>query len=195
MRYRLTSQWHNDCPDFWEEAIEEHLLFNNRRLLELGTHEGASLIQWVERCGIRDITCVDVWEDEGFFQRFLDNSDLLLETYKDLNLTYHVQTTFEYLKNCREGFDIIYVDASHYPQHVILDATLAFKCLNYGGLIIFDDYKWTRIENGMTEPDKSPKPGIDAFETTHRRFLEPIACHPNQRAFRKIAFDKDFVRF
>jgi len=38
------------------------------------------------------------------------------------------------------GFDFIYIDGSHNGEDILSDAIEAFKILNKGGLIFFDDF-------------------------------------------------------
>jgi predicted O-methyltransferase YrrM len=41
------------------------------------------------------------------------------------------------------SFDFIYVDGSHEAGDVFFDGLEAHRLINYGGIIIFDDYQWT----------------------------------------------------
>ena len=43
----------------------------------------------------------------------------------------------------RERFDLIYVDASHLALDVVVDASLSWQLLCGGGVVIFDDYRWS----------------------------------------------------
>jgi predicted O-methyltransferase YrrM len=179
----VNDKWHNDRPLYWNEMIVEHDI---RRILELGSHEGASMIEFV-KAGASTMICIDLWEDDVVFERWTHNRDILEEKYKAHIVPLKCDTR-EGLYDVRDEigfFDMVYVDASHYPEDVIADACMAWPLLKVGGIMLFDDYKWTRFENGMTEPDKSPKPAIDAFEMTHRRSIWPVDAHHMQRAFRK----------
>jgi predicted O-methyltransferase YrrM len=59
-----------------------------------------------------------------------------------------------------EQFDIIYIDGSHATLDVVLDASLCWRLLTPGGLMIFDDYWYRRpdLGNGFR-----PKLAIDGF--------------------------------
>lgn len=188
-KYTIIDHWYNNSPEYWQELIEENGYEN---LLELGSHEGASLI-FFAMFGIKKATCVDCWENTKHYNRFEQNKNLLIKEY-DINVVTSRNYTLDYLTifvHSEEMYDLVYVDASHYPEDVIVDGALAFRKLNVGGSIIFDDYKWTRMENGMSEPDKSPKPAIDAFEATHRRLIKPIKTSEYQRGWMKIKEDTD----
>jgi predicted O-methyltransferase YrrM len=56
-------------------------------------------------------------------------------------------------------FDIIFIDASHTAKDVLYDSTLAVKLLNVGGIVIFDDYLWQKLEPIIF----TPKPAIDSI--------------------------------
>ncbi len=59
-----------------------------------------------------------------------------------------------------EQFDIIYIDGSHEILDVLVDASLCWKLLTRGGLMIFDDYWYRRPDLG---PAFRPKLGVDGF--------------------------------
>lgn len=56
-------------------------------------------------------------------------------------------------------FDIIFIDASHEAIDVLSDGVLSWNILNENGVLIFDDYKWDKLENYHFRP----KVSIDAF--------------------------------
>ena len=47
--------------------------------------------------------------------------------------------------------DIIYIDAGHEYEAVLLDIQLYWKLLKKGGVMIFDDWKWTGVQKAITE--------------------------------------------
>lgn len=49
-------------------------------------------------------------------------------------------------------FDIIFIDASHEAKDVLFDGILAWNILKEDGIIIFDDYKWTKLEKNYFRP-------------------------------------------
>src|SRR5262249_43558528 len=56
-------------------------------------------------------------------------------------------------------FDIAFIDGSHRSADVYSDAVLTWPMMVHGGLVIFDDYRWT-YKPGTLE---HPKIGIDSF--------------------------------
>lgn len=65
-------------------------------------------------------------------------------------------------------FDLIFIDASHEARDVMSDAVLSFPLLKVGGILIFDDYTWHKLQPAWY----CPKPAIDAFLYAYRPFLK-----------------------
>ena len=65
-------------------------------------------------------------------------------------------------------FDIIFIDASHTSKDVLYDGVLSIKLLKKQGIIIFDDYLWSKLEPNIF----TPKPAIDAILNIHSDELE-----------------------
>jgi predicted O-methyltransferase YrrM len=61
----------------------------------------------------------------------------------------------------------MYVDGCHWADYVRHEATLAWRLLKPGGLMIFDDYQWS----DPNYPGQDTQIGIDAFlATVHDQF-------------------------
>lgn len=58
-----------------------------------------------------------------------------------------------------ELFDFIYVDADHEAASVLRDGLNSIYRLKVGGVIAFDDYKWSAHKGAWADP----KPAIDAI--------------------------------
>ena len=67
-------------------------------------------------------------------------------------------------------FDFIYVDGDHTAYGVIKDAVNAFEALNPGGILAFDDYKWSAGLGAL----KEPRPAVDAFWSVYQDKLEVL---------------------
>lgn len=67
-----------------------------------------------------------------------------------------------------DEFDFIYVDAAHDSMNVLRDAVLAFDLLKVGGVMVFDDYEWTSMEQEIDRP----KLAIDSFIQCYARRIE-----------------------
>ena len=70
-----------------------------------------------------------------------------------------------------EKFDLIFIDGSHSSLDVMTDATLSWQLLAERGLLIFDDYRFRKRENGRVF---ECKPAIDAFVQMIGREVEIV---------------------
>jgi len=67
-------------------------------------------------------------------------------------------------------FDFIFIDASHEAKNVLTDAILSWEILNEEGILIFDDYKWDKLN----EEYFKPKIAIDSFVSIYKNQLEVL---------------------
>ncbi|KAK5636066.1 hypothetical protein RRF57_011778 [Xylaria bambusicola] len=63
------------------------------------------------------------------------------------------------LRQAREEFDFIYIDASHVAIDVLHDAVLCWRMLKEGGTLVFDDFSW----KGYMEHCYNPRIAIFSF--------------------------------
>ena len=75
------------------------------------------------------------------------------------------------LYNDKIEFDIIFIDASHLAKDVLSDAILSWKILKNGGVLIFDDYKWNKLEKNIDKP----KIAIDSFLKIYSNEIKILA--------------------
>jgi len=69
---------------------------------------------------------------------------------------------------------------------VLADLVLAFRLLPPGGVILCDDYLWSREETARADILGCPKLAIDAFTNIHRRQIDLLEWgHAWQHAFRR----------
>lgn len=148
-----------DCrPWYWKEATLTHTMADSRRedwerilepyrreirtVLELGSYEGQSALFWINHFGA-SVTCIDNW------QNFADgcSSASEVERHFDANLRGRAHkikdnsTPALYsLKKSHAMFDLIYIDGDHSADQVMVDSILAWGCLRFGGIMIWDDY-------------------------------------------------------
>ena len=73
-------------------------------------------------------------------------------------------------ENYTAAFEAIYVDADHSAMGVLRDGVLGFDLLTVGGVMIFDDYGWTVMQQEIDRP----KLAIDSFLNCYARRLEVI---------------------
>ncbi len=86
-----------------------------------------------------------------------------------------------FFKNNLEKYDFIYIDGDHTSYGVLKDAVNALECLNIGGILAFDDYRWSAGLGIL----KEPKLAIDAFSAVNSDKLE-VLVDGYQRWYKRI---------
>lgn len=138
----------------------------NRIVIEIGSLYGACSVWLLDKFINRPndtLHCIDINQTE-----YLKNN---LAPYK--NVQFHLGASSDVLcelwcKYKSPVADLIYIDGSHLPKHILEDAVISWKLLKVGGVMVFDDYEWGL--NG--ELDDKPKTGIDAFRFGYQKHYE-----------------------
>lgn len=86
-----------------------------------------------------------------------------------------------FFKNNIEKYDFIYIDGDHTSYGVLKDAVNAFECLNVGGILAFDDYRWSAGLGIL----KEPKLAIDAFSVVNSDKIQ-VLVDGYQRWYKRI---------
>lgn len=169
-KYHFTSDWFSNNIPLWERELAK---FRNKPInfLEIGTYEGRSAIWALENILThRDskIYCVDTFQ-EGTYQTYKKN----VAKFGDKVFTLKGQSR-DMLKLphiLQKKFDIIYIDSDAHSSQVLEDAVLAFPLLKPGGLLIFDDYTYSKQRD-----NRCPKQGIDAFLNAYAEFVHVVSA-------------------
>jgi hypothetical protein len=107
---------------------------------------------------------VDTWQ--GSDEQAHDSLDFSsIEKYYDFrftdnkNITKCKMTSDEFFSKTTHTFNFIYIDGDHTALQTALDGLNAFKVLEPGGVMAFDDYEW-----GSNLPvHLAPKLGVNLF--------------------------------
>ena len=134
---------------FWLSVFRKEKTFNkNPYILEIGAYEGRTSAFFLTFFRKSTMTAVDTWEgsDEHHKKDFLpieEKFNKVCKAYKK-RLKKHKTTSLSFLTSYKKKrkFDLIYIDASHKAEDVLLDALLVWQNTSIGGIIIFDDYNW-----------------------------------------------------
>ena len=116
--------------------------------LEIGCYEGLSSFYVLSEFKFVNAYFLDIWDEPNKNSKSLTNDFGRVEKFFDENVS---EFNFTKIKDdsvisMRKlfrndiGFDFIYIDGSHNGEDILSDAIEAFKILNKGGLIFFDDF-------------------------------------------------------
>jgi len=134
------------------------------RALQIGTYTGDATEWLLINRNIITIDDVDTWagseEDQHDSLDFSSVEQYYDSRFKNQSkVIKNKMTSDEFFNQNTKTFNFIYIDGSHTALQTALDGLNAFKVLEPGGVMAFDDYEWR--EGG--KPFLEPKRGIDAF--------------------------------
>ncbi|MBA3333088.1 MAG: class I SAM-dependent methyltransferase, partial [Actinobacteria bacterium] len=150
------------------EAVLQPFAGRAARMLEIGSFEGLSTCYFLRRLPELELTCVDTFEGsvglpsggrEGLEDAF-DRNVALVDASRVRKLRGDSKRMLLDLVDEHARFDLVYVDGSHRGLDVLVDAALSWPLLELGGVVVFDDYRWTLLGD---DPLLRPGPAIDAF--------------------------------
>ena len=202
---RFTEDYFTRCIPHWERLFFGELAWDPeapRHVVEIGSFEGRSTLWFLERL-LRHpdsrITCIDTFaggaehsagQTEGLHERFLANLAESGQARKAEVLRMDSFAGLTRLLSSGARADLVYVDGSHEAPDVLADLVLAFRLLLPGGVILCDDYLWSREETPRADILTCPKLAIDAFTNIHRRQIDfPEWGYAWQHAFRRRPAD------
>lgn len=203
--FEFTNEWFSSGQRReWTQLFNQ---FEGRRLLEIGSYEGASACFLIELLAARhpiELHCIDTWEG-GVEHRNAGTDMSEVETRFDRNIAAaargaehqvrfvkHKGLSNDRLARLIAGgfsrrFDFIYVDGSHQAPDVLADAVMAFDLLKLHGVMVFDDYLWVENREEGLDPLRSPKPAVDAFVNLNFRRCRVVRAPLYQLYVQRIA--------
>lgn len=186
----------------WDTIIPQ---LRPRRVLEIGSYEGASATYLIEKLATQaplELHCVDTWKG-GIEHKEAPMSKIEIRFNNNLKAAItsapypvefhkHVGQSDDVLARLlsegkRNFFDFIYIDGSHQAPDVLCDAILSFRLLRVGGVIAFDDYLWFEDLPSGADLIRSPKLAIDSFTNVYARKLKILKAPLFQLYIEKIA--------
>jgi predicted O-methyltransferase YrrM len=189
-RGSFAEDWFSGKYTAWEPIINE-LEGRTSELLEIGSFEGLSACYLLWRLPEAKLTCIDTFAGSpehaaygvsvaGLEERFDRNVALFDAGRVDKHVGESGRVLPELVADGRR-FDLVYVDGSHHALDVLVDASLSWRLLAPGGVLIFDDYTWTTLGD---DPLLRPGVAIDAFLSLVREHAE-LLFRQRQVAVRK----------
>ncbi len=162
---------HDDFPPMhgsyivWKGAIT----IAPSRILELGSYQGGSAVVWAHLFPDANITCVDAWKE--YIGR-LTNLDEAEVHFDEVTVPFAKRlrkiksdtfSAVSKLINDGEMFDVVYIDAGHFEDNVLIDTYLSWRVLGDGGVLVWDDYAIGHAEY----TGHQPRHAIDHFLNRH----------------------------
>ena len=157
MTYR--EDWTSDRLPHWLPIIGPALAPENLRALEIGVYEGRSTVWMLEHILTHPtsrIVCLDPFEPNAgmvwtqrpheYHDAFLENTAPYREqiaVVRAYSQNVDAATLAAYAPN---GYDLVYIDASHDAAATVREAQLAWDVAKPGAFVIFDDYGGTLKE-------------------------------------------------
>lgn len=152
--------WFKDVSPYFERKCPTVPL----RALQIGTYTGDATQWLLDNREVISIDDVDTWEgSDEVKHESLDFSSV--EQYYDSRFVgndkviKNKMTSDSFFNTNNKTFNFIYIDGDHTALQTALDGLNAFKVLEQGGVMAFDDYGWREGGKAFLEP----KRGIDAF--------------------------------
>nr|WP_217345066.1 class I SAM-dependent methyltransferase [Noviherbaspirillum sp. L7-7A]MBV0879285.1 class I SAM-dependent methyltransferase [Noviherbaspirillum sp. L7-7A] len=199
-----TVNWFASARPVWDTLLP-HL--DARLVLEIGSYEGTSACYMIDVLGRKaplEIHCIDHWNGGAEHrvadvdmnqveQRFRRNTAISVSNSPfPVQLHIHKGNSESCLgallsHQPKPQFDFIYVDGSHQAADVLLDASMAFRLLRVGGIMVLDDYLWHETPAGIRDPLAVPKMAIDAIINCHFNRLRIISAPLYQIFLQKLA--------
>lgn len=194
--YIFSNSWFDDLAKQNWEILFSHL--KPKRILEIGSYEGASACYSIRSESCRELYCIDTWEGGIEHDPALMNE---VEVAFDYNIAVAMSSVDREIKvikrkgvssqllpallheGHRGSFDFIYVDGSHQAPDVLMDAVFAFELCSLGGVIAFDDYAWSEKRGADRDPIRSPKIAIDAFTNIFCRKITLLNSLPQTQLY------------
>jgi predicted O-methyltransferase YrrM len=168
----------------WDKYLQP---FNKKKntMIELGSYKGEATCKLLTHLATHPkslVFAVDTWEGSPEYSTTMSFQSIEMEfdsniekTGKKDQLIKMKMTTEEALLKLniekKYKFDIVFIDASHTAGDVLRDAILIWPLVNPDGVIIFDDYRWEKLNKEYFRP----KLAIDSFISIFAHQLDVLA--------------------
>lgn len=174
----FTIDWFTHTIPLWEQSLAGFRGRSGLRYLEIGVYEGRSLLWMLDNVLTAEdarATGIDPFLEPGTEERFRANLAKSGHGEKVELIVGYSQIEMKRLEP--DSYDVIYVDGSHTADDVLADAVLSWQLLRVGGLVIFDDYRWSGTGGPGRRPlpaELRPQVAVDAFVTAYRNEVEIV---------------------
>ena len=152
--------WFKDVEKYFRHVPKVPL-----RVLQIGTYTGDATQWLLDNREVEYIDDVDTWsgseETDHKTINFQSVEEFYDSRFKDNTKVTKFKMTSDEFFPAGSGvkYNFIYIDGDHTALQTALDGLNAFKVLESGGVMAFDDYEWNYNGDSYLEP----KRGVDAF--------------------------------
>jgi len=155
-----TRLWHDAHIDVWASVLPPLLPEGPRVWLEIGSWEGRSAAWTLDNLLTREgdeLHCVDVWSRPDVEKNW--DANVGSRAIK------HKRRSVEFLLGDKRRYCGCYIDGSHDAPDVLADAVLAWRRLDVGGVMIFDDLRLQHPSNLVGRVN--PGVAVEGFLAAH----------------------------
>ena len=183
--YEFSQNWFGSNIPFWENLWANSQVMAGLKVLEIGSWEGRSTCWIMDHLMTDDaarITCIDTFlgsvEHPGLYDAVI--TETVEERFdRNMNRTGHPEKVRKLVGKSQSvlkslipnSFHLVYIDGSHIASDVLEDAILAWRLVQIGGVIVFDDYGFS-FPAGID--DLPPRIAIDALIKSFDRKVKVI---------------------
>ena len=168
--------WFNHVKPNFENYLT---LTSPLNVLQIGAYKGDTTQWLLDNKDINRIVDVDTWEGsmehEGTFN-FNQVERVYDERFTGVaKVEKRKGTSDKYFATRPEGetFNVIYIDGDHTALQTAIDSLNAWRILEVGGIMIFDDYDWHMYKGTPLHP----KDGIECALRLFRGRYTPIVTN------------------
>lgn len=194
MTENLPNWFDNDGRKNFEKHLLKEFLDKPIKALQIGAYKGDASI-WLYSNFIKDrdsslLVDIDTWEGSDEPSHHKMDWSSVEEIYDSAteegrskgSIIKFKGTSDEFFKQNNDFFNFVYVDGDHTAYGVIKDAIHSYECLEVGGILAFDDYKWSAGLGSL----KEPRIAIDFFSDLYSDRIRLI-FRDYQCWYRKVA--------
>ena len=157
---------HKNWKMYLEKFIDKKI-----NCLEIGSYKGYTTCWMLKNLCTRKeskVFSVDIWEKSPEYINidFYDIEQIFDENIKNtgkksqnVKMKMYSSTALDIFKNKKYTFDVIFIDSSHEAKNIMKDAILSWDLLNNGGILIFGNYGWGKLNKDYFRPNIA----IDSF--------------------------------
>jgi hypothetical protein len=190
----LPNWFASDGVKNFEKHLLKEFLDKPIKALQIGAYKGDASI-WLYNNFLKNnseafLIDIDTWEGSEEPSHKTMNWGSVEETYDfvtqegqaDKSIIKFKGTSDSFFKQNQVNFNFIYVDGDHTSYGVIKDAVNSYEYLEVGGILAFDDYRWSAGLGAL----KEPRMAIDFFSDIYRDRVKLI-FRDYQCWYRKVA--------